>query len=514
MAEVAERTRRLLLLTAALMGAVLQAGAAELKTPKGTVNVRERLVGAAPWICAQDLAKGLHGSFGRDDVSKYPTLVLEGKRLLVSTSTPLVSIDGRIVKLQHVPQEADGCLWLPPEFLSDVLEPLLGGKVAATGPGLPPPPSPSVPPQESAQGAAPVAVDCTVSSDTVRFTLQGAAALSAEPVKSGQNVVIALPAGRFEAYSRSLGEGIVTSARVDPDGRRLHIATGPSMKKMEHFKLRNPDRLVVVFTGESQVLPREPAPVAAPAGAEASGAPALPSAPPQKTPAFDLVAIDPGHGGSDTGAIGPTGLQEKDLTLVLAQKLAAALEKQGIRTVLTRNSDTLVPLQQRTAIANYNQADLLLSIHLNSSPAASAKGTETYYLSRQATDLWSSELAQKENTSGGAAASGQGGVNLVLWELAQASSIVESASMAEIVQQEFNGLLGTKDRGVRQAPFVVLEGATMPAVLVEVAFLSNPAESKKLADPEFQDQVAATLAKCVLAFKAQYENPSAVPPTP
>ena len=101
----------------------------------------------------------------------------------------------------------------------------------------------------------------------------------------------------------------------------------------------------------------------------------------------------------------------------------------------------------------------------------------------------------------------------MLWELAQTSYIVESAALAEAIQQEFNALLGTADRGVKQAPFVVLEGAQMPAVLVEVAFLSNPDEGKRLTDPEFQDQVAAALAKSILAFKARNEKPQ-TPPQP
>ena len=119
--------------------------------------------------------------------------------------------------------------------------------------------------------------------------------------------------------------------------------------------------------------------------------------------------------------------------------------------VLTRSTDVQVPLIQRTAIANYNRADLFLSIHLNASPAPSARGTETYYLSRDATDLWATQLAAKENAAGqDAAAAPDGGLNLVLWELAQTSVIVESAALAEAVQQEFNTLLGTG--GPRRAP--------------------------------------------------------------
>lgn len=103
---------------------------------------------------------------------------------------------------------------------------------------------------------------------------------------------------------------------------------------------------------------------------------------------------------------------------------------------------------------------------------------------------------------------------MVLWEMAQTSVLVESAALAEIIQQEFNALLGISDRGVRQAPFAVLEGAQMPAVLVEVAFLSNPSEAKRLNDPSFQDQVASTLVKAILNFKARYDRPQASQPAP
>ena len=240
------------------------------------------------------------------------------------------------------------------------------------------------------------------------------------------------------------------------------------------------------------------------------GAP--PEAAPRRTSAFDVIVIDPGHGGNDTGAIGVGGIREKDLTLVLAKKLASDLEAQSFKVILTRNTDTTLPLMERTAIANYNKADLFVSIHLNASPARSARGTETYFMSRRATDQWSRQLADKENaaTGGGGSSDGQD-LKLVLWDLAQTAHMVESQALAETIQKEFNQLLNTGDRGVRQAPFVVLEGAQMPAVLVEVAFLTNPTEAKQLEDPAFQDQAANALDKAIVDFKNRYENPIAVP---
>jgi N-acetylmuramoyl-L-alanine amidase len=297
------------------------------------------------------------------------------------------------------------------------------------------------------------------------------------------------------------------------------VILGPGFKRMESAKLRSPDRLVLLFKGEGQrLVPQSFEPLATPSEAVAPlGLDAQPPTgePPKATEAFDTVVLDPGHGGPDTGAASSEGLLEKDLTLSLAKKAAALLEKEGIRVILTRSSDLQVPLIQRTAIANYNRADLLLSVHFNASPVPSARGTETYYMSRQATDLWSTQLAAKENAEGlEAAPPAAGGLDLVLWEMAQTSALVESAAFAETVQQEFNALLGTNDRGVRQAPFAVLEGAQMPAVLVEVAFLSNPAEAKRLADPSFHDQVASTLVQSILHFKARHERPATSSPAP
>jgi N-acetylmuramoyl-L-alanine amidase len=227
-----------------------------------------------------------------------------------------------------------------------------------------------------------------------------------------------------------------------------------------------------------------------------------------------VVVVDPGHGGSDTGALGPGGATEKELALALAKRIAAALGQAGMRVTLTREGDTFIPLTQRTALANYNRADVLLSIHLNASPASSATGAETYFMSKEATDLWSRQLAEKENSAGDPTA-GSDTLSLVLWNLAQTQSIVGSAALAEAIQGRLNGLLGTKERGVRQAPFAVLEGARMPAVLVEVAFLTNPGEAQQLQDVAFQDQVAASLAASVADFRARSDAPpNPAPPAP
>lgn len=520
--------KRILWLAAAALAATLAVPALDVETPKGTLTLREHARGGQPGVCADELASALKGSLGRDEVSKYPVLTLSGHRILVSTSSALASVDGKIVRLQQAPAQTDGCLWLPDEFLTAVLPLVLGGKVALHGeaPKSAVPETPAetkVPPPAVAKGEV-VSVDAVVAADSVRVTLTGKGGPSAELAQTAKDVTVTLADAVFGDAPPPVGKGIVDSVECAKGGKKLRVVLGPGFKRMESAKLRNPDRLVLLFRGEGQRVapppPPEPVPTPEPAPSPtappvAATVPSTPAEAPKKTAAFDVVVIDPGHGGPDTGANTAEGLQEKILTLAIAQKTEALLEKEGIRVVLTRSTDVQVPLIQRTAIANYNRADLFLSIHLNASPAPSARGTETYYLSRDATDLWATQLAAKENAAGqDTAAAPDGGLNLVLWELAQTSVIVESAALAEAVQQEFNTLLGTADRGVRQAPFVVLEGAQMPAILVEVAFLSNGEEAKRLADPAFQDQVAAALVKSILSFKARYERPQPTQPAP
>jgi N-acetylmuramoyl-L-alanine amidase len=333
--------------------------------------------------------------------------------------------------------------------------------------------------------------------------------------QSGREVLVRLQSGTLSTPAHELGKGIVERIAPDREGKVLQVALGDRFRKMEMLKLRNPERLVLVLRGDRQDVP-SPAPLAAGPGLPPEPAPGPPELPggtgpremPEKTPALDVVVLDPGHGGGDTGAIAAAGQTEKDVSLALAQKLAPLLEAQGLKVVLTRTGDSTVSLRQRTALANFNQADLFLSIHLNASPAAGARGPEVYFMSRDATDLWASELAAKENLDGEAPVSG-GGLNLVLWDMAQTAYLVESAFLAETIQQNLNTLMGTASRSVRQAPFAVLEGARMPAVLVEVAFLTHAEDLRKVNDPSFQDQVVQGLSQAVSAFKERYENPAA-----
>jgi N-acetylmuramoyl-L-alanine amidase len=226
-------------------------------------------------------------------------------------------------------------------------------------------------------------------------------------------------------------------------------------------------------------------------------------------PGIHTIVIDPGHGGTQVGAIGPAGLMEKDATLAVCRKLADALSaKLHTRVILTRTDDTLVSLDQRTAIANQYKADLFLSVHMNAAVVKGAKGSETYFLSQEASDELAKKAAETENATPHTAstAASDGDLKLILWDLAQQEYVHESSRFAQNIQEEMNRITGVTNRGVKQAPFKVLVGATMPAALVEVAFITNPDEETKIKNDEFQNTVVGALTTAVERYKSDYET--------
>lgn len=223
---------------------------------------------------------------------------------------------------------------------------------------------------------------------------------------------------------------------------------------------------------------------------------------------INVIVIDPGHGGDDTGAKGPSGVQEKDITLSIAFKVAEALkENAGARVLLTRTTDVFVPLEERTAFANANRADIFISIHVNAARSRDARGTETFFLSMDATDEDARRLAAFENSADPAYLASVASFSVaddlkdILLDLANTRSHHESSRLAEVVHMSMLGKAGREGRGVKQAPFTVLVGATMPAVLVEVGFISNPSEEKWLSSKKEQELAARAIADGIESFR-------------
>ena len=214
------------------------------------------------------------------------------------------------------------------------------------------------------------------------------------------------------------------------------------------------------------------------------------------------IVIDPGHGGHDTGTIGPHGLYEKDLVLDVSKRLGKLLAARlGAQIVFTRRDDTFIPLETRTAIANQEQADLFVSVHANSSHDPDASGVETYYLNFTSSPE-ALEVAAREN-----AASDKSIHELqdLVKKIALKEKIEESREFATDVQQSLHSGLVLKnpserDRGVKKAPFVVLIGANMPSILAEISFLSNPTDERRLRTPEYRQRIAESLYRGVARY--------------
>jgi N-acetylmuramoyl-L-alanine amidase len=322
------------------------------------------------------------------------------------------------------------------------------------------------------------------------------------------------------------GQGMeAQAAAAEPEPRPERPLRLPPERIAPARPLADPPRLAAnarILEPRSVPVPRAPEPAPpSPLAAESKTqpAPAEPKAPPEKARAarsdsqgqrsliralglkLSRVVLDPGHGGHDTGTIGPGGLEEKTLVLDIAKRLGALIaQRLGSEVIYTRTDDTFVPLETRTELANEQRADLFLSIHANSSRLARISGSETFYLNftTSASDL---EVAAREN------ATSQKSIyelQSLLQKIALKEKIQESREFAAIVQKSLqNGLWrsrGVKDRGVKQAPFVVLIGAQMPSVLAEVAFLSNPRDEAQLKRPEYRQRVAEALFKGVSQY--------------
>ena len=266
--------------------------------------------------------------------------------------------------------------------------------------------------------------------------------------------------------------------------------------RYELFSLIEPDRVVIdIFKSSEEAAISE----TLPAKSEEKPAPG-----PEIT-GKRVVIIDPGHGGKDPGAIGPTGLKEKDVTLGIALYLEKLLKGAGIPTYLTRSKDEFVYLENRTNFANQKNGFIFVSLHANSvlNPRPSAKGIETFVLSSKYIGASARDVADRENRASRAHPEVDTDLALIIADLEESANIKYSLDFAEIIQKKLVNYLKLEDRGVKQAPFVVLKGANMVAVIVEVAFISNPKEEKLLKNNEFKQKSAQALFE---AIKYYVEN--------
>lgn len=419
-------------------------------------------------------------------------LVVSGRRIDFSASLPSMAHGPEgYVSLRANAIRRGRDLFVPVESLGRLLD----------APAPPPEPSPAVRPAGGGSRSWPL--------EEVRVTLlgdqPGSLRLSFDLPSVPRDIENTTTVDGTRRLKVSTGSDVVlpwTSRQIDhdlirslafrdrwPGGFTVEIDPGPGLSHISVITRDQPPGFDVRLYAK---------PVGRPSPAEVKGEP-LP---------VRRVVLDPGHGGEEEGARGPSGLLEKDVVLDVARRLAARLRPEGFDVVLTRQGDEDLSLDDRAAIANQERADLFISIHANASAYHKATGAETYFLSPEATDDAARTTAALENNAAGVVPDPGTGeeISLILWDLAQVEHLEESSELAEIIQQRFNAALGIPDRGIRQAPFRVLVGATCPAVLVELGFMTNPEEEARLSKDAYRSKLADALAGAIVRFRDLQES--------
>lgn len=418
------------------------------------------------------------------------SLTFDDVVVLFGGDSAAVVIGTEVLPLSRQPQVAAGSIHVPADFLERVygrfgdwsleIDPAVGRIIARQRVGR----------------LLTVATDVVHLQGVTTVVLQFPERPRYRVEERGGSVVVDLSGDRVQdRRPRAVDDPLVEGIEMGGERIVLRLAPGTSA---ESYTLEDPFRLVFdVHRGGEMAAPPASPPLRAPEPPEG----------------VRVIVLDPGHGGSESGAVGPSGVAEKDLTLALARTLKARLEAElPVRVILTRDEDASLPHETRTAIANQNKADLFVSLHLNSAFGPTAHGAETYFLSAAASDERAARSAAAENrgpADAGGAPSGDDplyDLQLMLWDLAQNHYLTQSQRLATMIQGELNTTLGLRDRGVKQAPFLVLMGAAMPAVLVEVGFLSNPEEERRLQDAGYRADLAAALVRAISRYRDEVER--------
>jgi N-acetylmuramoyl-L-alanine amidase len=408
---------------------------------------------------------------------------------------PRATVEGQAVTLDAATRVESGRWMVSRDFLGKGLPRLAPGVSIALA---------SAPVREAARKPAPAPTQGTVPLEELRY--RSYPTFTRVVIETGGKLAYAVVAGDEEvrvrlpglSLSRSrveeIGDGLVQEVRLETvgDAAVLRVVLDGPAGEIKHTVLQDPYRLVLDVYRPKDV----------PGTTDAGRGGMQP---------LHLIELDAGHGGHDSGATGPSGVMEKDVVLDVTRRVARLVENGlGVKVALSRDSDVFVPLRDRTNFANKQGADLFVSIHANAHPQAVSEGVETYFLSSEASDNAARQVAATENNVvqlESAASRRQGDVlKSILWDLAQSEFQEESSFMAETVQDSMSKSLNLVSRGVKQAGFYVLGGAAMPAILIEIGFLTNRKEEKKLATPEHREALARAIYAGLAEYKRRYDQ--------
>lgn len=488
-----------LLVATALLGLLPGAAAAarsdafELKGREGSLGRLPRIVvdDGTAYVSAPRLASLLRGSWL---VKGSKATLAVGKRTaqFVRDQSRII-VAGRSLILEsptRIGATATG--WLIPEgFLTKGLPRLAPGIAAVAL--VPEAKTPAAKPAKA--GIALEELRYRSYPSFTRVVVETGAALAAHAVVSGrQEIRVRLPRLLLaRARTEEIADGLVREIRLEPAGGDavLRVALEGAVGEVKTSSLQDPFRLVLDIYRHK----------------DATGGGQGPSA----MEPLRLILLDAGHGGHDPGATGPSGVMEKEVVLDVTKRVARLVEEGlGVKVVLTRSTDVFVPLRERTNFASKQHADLFVSIHANAHPRAVSEGVEVYFLSSEASDSDARQVAAIENgviqLESPASRQKTELLQSILWDLAQSEFQHESSFMAETVLDSITRSLSLVPRGVKQAGFYVLGGATMPAILIEIGFLTNRNEERKLATPEYREAVARAISTGLAEYKRRHDQ--------
>jgi len=482
-------------------GDAARSGAIEIRGKGGTLGslTPVSLDEGGAYLAAERLAAVLKGTWSVKGTRG--TLTVGSRSAQFTRNQARVLVAGNALTLES-PARAGTAGWLIPEdFLAKGLTRLLPGatvKVVAAPAGA------SRATAKPVAAAAPAAAfeDLRLRSypSFTRIVLETGGPVGYAIVDEGagrSEIRMRLPGLRLAGPQlQQIDDGLVKELRLEPasSGAVLRIILEASAGQLKDFALQDPYRIVLDI-----YRPKEAGgPEGTPGGAAAQP--------------LRLIVLDAGHGGHDPGATGPMGVQEKEVVLDVTRRVARMMEESalGIKVALSRTADVFVPLRDRTNFANKQRADLFVSIHANAHPRSVSEGVETYFLSSEASDTEARQTAAIENgvvqLESPAARQKTDAIKSILWDLAQSEFQQESSFLAETVLDSMTRSLRLVNRGVKQAGFFVLGGAAMPAILIEIGFLTNPKEEKKLATPEYREATARAIFTGLNEYKRRYDQ--------
>lgn len=468
---------------------------------EGRRPLATRLISGQEMVALEDLTKFFDIVVREDTLAGGITVTARNQTIVLTPGQSLASVGGRLISLPSAPVR-DGRTWLVPiEFLSRALAPLLGTRIELR--------KPSHLILFGDIRVPRVAGTIDVQGTLARVTLDVGPQTPHAITQDGSRLVIKFDADALDAtLPASTSPELIQAVRPGDSPSTIVIDLGPrfgSYRTSDQPSDRGAGRIVVDVSAQT-------APAPAPGAQPAPTAPAPSEVPPllDLTPSGGIrtIVVDAGHGGDEDGARGPVGTLEKNVTLGVARRLKTALESRlGARVILTRDSDVTVGLDERAAVANNNKADLFVSLHANASVRSSVSGAEVFYLSLEEYGDEAQRIAKGESEALPVFGGGTRDIEVILWEMAQARYIEQSSALAQTIEGALRERVPMSARAIQQAPFRVLVGANMPAVLVEMGFITNPDQEKQLASDAFQSSIVQALVDSIVRYRDRLSAP-------